>query len=171
MTHRMLKTLMIGFVALAAGCDIIPDNGDNGNDNGNNGNGNNDELAKSFVADLSGAAERPDPVQTNATGTATFELNDAGTQLTYNITAEGLSGDVSGAHFHLSDNGPEGSGGVVFGFTEVVVNDGNGGATAQGTWDLSADDVADIRAGDIYVNLHTDANPAGEIRGNLVEAS
>lgn len=164
--RSILKVLVIGFVGLSAGCTVM--DGDNGNDGGNDG-GNNGGEAKAFSATLSGAAERPDPVETNATGTGTFTLNDAETQLTYNVTATGLSGDVTGAHFHLSDNGAEGSGGVVFGITENVADDGNGGVTVEGTWDVSADDVANIRAGDIYVNLHTDLNPAGEIRGNLVE--
>ena len=53
----------------------------------------------------------------------------------------------------------------------MVVNDGDGGATAEGVWNLTAEDVFNLRVNYIYVNLHTEANPAGEIRGNLVPAS
>ena len=52
-----------------------------------------------------------------------------------------------------------------------IVNDGAGGATAVGVWNLSAADVLNLRLDYIYVNFHTDANPAGEIRGNLIPAS
>ena len=76
-----------------------------------------------------------------------------------------------GAHFHFSADGAAGSGGIVFAITDSVVNDGDGGATAEGVWNLTADDVRNLRLDYIYVNLHTDANPAGEIRGNLVPAS
>ncbi len=127
--------------------------------------------ANEFRATLTGDAERPDPVATNAMGTGTFSLNAAETQLSYNISVSGLSGDATGAHFHFSADGAAGSGGIVFAITDSVVNDGNGGATAEGTWNLTAEDVLNLRVDYIYVNFHTEVNPAGEIRGNLIPAS
>ncbi len=127
--------------------------------------------ASEFQATLTGDAERPDPVDTDAVGTGTFSLNADETQLSYSISASGLSGDVTGAHFHFSADGASGSGGIIFGITDSVVNDGNGGAVAEGIWNLSEEDVRNLRLDYIYVNLHTEANPAGEIRGNLVPAS
>ena len=123
-----------------------------------------------FRATLSGGAERPDPVDTEATGSGSFSLNDDETQLTYSVTASGLSGDVIAAHFHFAADGAAGSGPAIFTITDSVINDGAGGATADGTWDLSDDDVRNLRLDYIYVNFHTDANPGGEIRGNLVPA-
>ena len=127
--------------------------------------------ATEFQATLTGDAERPDPVETDAMGTGTFSLNAAETQLSYDVSASGLSGDVIGAHFHFSADGAAGSGGIVFAITDSVVNDGNGGATAKGTWNLTAEDLLNLQLDYIYVNFHTDANPAGEVRGNLVPAS
>ena len=127
--------------------------------------------ATEFQATLTGDAERPNPVTTNATGTGTFSLNAAETELSYDISASGLSGDVIGAHFHFSADGAVGSGGIVFGITDSVVNDGNGGAVAEGIWNLSEADLRNLRLDYIYVNFHTEANPAGEIRGNLIPAS
>ncbi len=126
--------------------------------------------ATEFQATLTGDAERPDPVESDAMGTGTFSLNADETQLSYSVSASGLSGDVIGAHFHFSADGASGSGGIVFAITDSIVNDGNGGAEAVGVWDLTAEDVLNLRLDYIYVNLHTEANPAGEIRGNLVEA-
>ncbi len=127
--------------------------------------------ATEFQATLTGDAERPDPVDTDAVGTGTFSLNADETQLSYSISASGLSGDVTGAHFHFSADGASGSGGIIFGITDSVVNDGNGGAVAEGIWNLSEEDVRNLRLDYIYMNLHTEANPPGEIRGNLVPAS
>ena len=36
---------------------------------------------------------------------------------------------------------------------------------------ITAEDVLNLRLDYIYINFHTEANPAGEIRGNLVSAS
>ncbi len=91
--------------------------------------------------------------------------------LSYSVSASGLSGDVNGAHFHFAVDGAAGSGEIVFAITDMIVNDGDGGATADGTWPLTAVDLVNLRLDYIYVNFHTEANPAGEIRGNLIPAS
>ena len=149
-----LTVVLLSFVFLGAGCGLY---------------GSSD--ATEFRATLTGDAERPDPVQTDGMGTGTFSLSDDESQLSYNISASDLSGDVTGAHFHFSADGAAGAGDIVFPITDSIVNDGNGGVTAEGTWDLTAADVVNLRILYIYVNLHTEANPAGEIRGNLVPAS
>lgn len=149
-----LTVFLLSIVFLGAGCGL---------------NGPSD--ATEFQATLTGDAERPDPVDTEATGTGTFSLNAAETQLSYDVSVSGLSGGVIGAHFHFSADGAAGSGGIVFAITDSVVNDGMGGATAEGTWNLTAEDLLNLQLDYIYVNFHTDANPAGEIRGNLIPAS
>ncbi len=154
MRRITLTVAVLSFVVLGTGCAIY---------------GPSD--ATEFQATLTGAAERPDPVATDAAGTGTFSLSDDETQLSYSISASGLSGEVIGAHFHFSLTGAAGFGGIVFDITDTVVDDGNGGVTAEGTWNVTAEDLLNLRLDYIYVNLHTDANPAGEIRGNLVSAS
>lgn len=149
-----LTVVLLSMVFLGAGCGLY-------------GPGD----ATEFRATLTGDAERPDSVDTDAMGTGTFSLNADETQLSYSLSASGLSGDLTGAHFHFSADGAAGSGGIVFGITDSVVNDGNGGVTAEGTWNLTAEDVLNLRLDYIYVNLHTEANLAGEIRGNLIPAS
>ena len=158
MMRMNLTVVLLSVTLLGAGCGLY-------------GIGNPSSDATEFQATLSGGAERPDPVDTEATGSGTFSLNDDETQLTYNISATGFSEDVTAAHFHFSAVGANGSGGVVFAITDSVVNDGAGGATAEGVWNLSDADVLNLRLDYIYVNFHTGTNPAGEIRGNLVPAS
>ena len=158
MMKRNLSLVLLSSTLLATGCGFW-----------GSGGGSSDETE--FRATLSGGAERPDTVDTEAMGTGTFSLSDDETELTYSISASGLSGDVIGAHFHFSADGAAGSGGIVFAITDSIVNDGAGGATAVGVWNLSAADVLNLRLDYIYINFHTDANPAGEIRGNLIPAS
>ena len=159
MLMRMnLTVVFLSVTLLGAGCGLY-------------GIGNPSNDATEFTATLTGDAERPDPVVTDAMGTGTFSLNADETQLSYSVSASGLSGDVVGAHFHFAVDGAAGAGPIVFAITDAIVNDGDGGATADGTWPLTAVDLVNLRLDYIYVNFHTEANPAGEIRGNLIPAS
>jgi hypothetical protein len=148
----------------------------NANDNvsGNiNANDNEEEgFAESFVALLDGAQENP-PVSTTANGAGMFRLNASRTRLTFLINAAGLSGPLTGAHFHNAPRGENGP--IVFNFTEIVeqVDDF---VVINGVWDLTATEstipaetaLQELLADRIYVNLHTENNPVGEIRGQII---
>ena len=55
--------------------------------------------------------------------------------------------------------------------TAVVINTGGGGMeqVIEGTATLNDTQVADLLAGKWYANIHTAANPGGELRGNMVK--
>ena len=108
-----------------------------------------------FTTTLSGNAEVP-PVVSDGMGTGTFELSADESSLSYSITASGLSGPVTAAHFHFSATGPAGSGGVLFEITDSV-EEINGEITLEGTWPLTAEDVVNLRVDYVYVNLHTES--------------
>ncbi len=117
-----------------------------------------------FQASLDGAQENP-PVTTTGRGTGTFWLD--GTGLRYQVTIDGLSGAIRGSHFH---NGPRG---VNAGVVRTAPFEGS---TASGVWGF--DDTAqpltlallgDLLAGRAYFNVHTAANPGGEIRGQVLQ--
>jgi hypothetical protein len=115
--------------------------------------------ASTMTTRLSGASEVP-PVASNASGTAELNLNKQTNELSWTITYSGLSGPATGAHFH----GPAMAGanaGVVVPIT------GNLTSPIRGVASLTAAQAADLMAGKWYVNLHTAANPNGEIRGQL----
>jgi hypothetical protein len=68
---------------------------------------------------------------------------------------------VKAGHFH----GPAAAGanaGVALGFTGSVESPIKGSAT------LTPAQLADLTAGKWYVNLHTAANPGGEVRGQVM---
>jgi len=110
-----------------------------------------------FRASLRGSNEVP-PVTTLASGTGIFTLTYAGLQ--YDITVAGLSGSIVGAHFHRATVGM--SGPVI----EPLTFNGN---RAIGTWtDLTGSERHDILHGEIYVNVHSQEYPDGEIRGQVV---
>ncbi len=109
-----------------------------------------------FRADLDGAQQVP-PVITDTGGWATVDLN-ADNTLTYLVRTWGLTG--TDAHIHVGAVGV--SGGILVPLT--------GGPT---TWSgtsavLTAAEIAILRASGLYVNVHTAANPGGEVRGQIV---
>ncbi|MCH7496108.1 MAG: CHRD domain-containing protein, partial [Candidatus Marinimicrobia bacterium] len=117
-----------------------------------------------FNAQLSGSQTVP-AVASLASGTLTSTLfyTDSGAVLEYDITVEGLT--MTASHFHAGAAGE--TGGVI----KTITFDGN---SATGIWTANdaqplTDDIVDmIRSGGVYVNIHTSANPGGEIRGQLL---
>ena len=102
-------------------------------------------------------------------GTGTFSLNDDETELTYEVRVEGIP-EVTGSHFHNAAAGE--NGGVARGFEGAFDGDV---WVASGTWTSSETDapltpelVAEIQAGNIYVNIHTADYGGGEVRGQVL---
>jgi lipopolysaccharide export LptBFGC system permease protein LptF len=134
-----------------------------------------EQQAQEFSANLTGDAEVP-PVTTNATGSAEFDLNDDGDEMSYDLEAEDIEG-VLFAHIHQgsdSENGPivvtlfnasepteEVDGTLESG--DFAAEDFEGPLQGQNMTDL----VDAIESGQAYVNVHTEANPPGEIRGTI----
>lgn len=112
-----------------------------------------------LTASLSGQNEVPANAST-ASGTVKASLDTSNNTLTWTVTYTGLSGPAKAGHFH----GPAVAGqnaGVAQGFAGSVESPIQGSAT------LTAAQASDLLAGKWYVNLHTAANPGGEIRGQV----
>jgi len=118
----------------------------------------------SFKVPLSGAHEVP-AVETPATGTADIAYDPATRVVTWVISYGGLSGPATMAHFHI---GPPSQGG----HTPVMVWLTKQGSPAEnpikGEATLTPEQAPQFLAGDWYINVHTQANPGGEIRGQVV---
>lgn len=103
------------------------------------------------------------PVTTAALGVATVEL--VGNDVTFDIEATGLSGPAIDAHFH--EGAPGVAGPIVLDIGSTIETDAEGNFRAQGTLPAPAGFADALRAGNIYVNVHTTLNPTGELRGQF----
>jgi CHRD domain/Secretion system C-terminal sorting domain len=112
-----------------------------------------------FTAKLNGYNEVPEVV-TKAKGLVTFMLEENGT-LIINGVFDSLSGPVTGCHLHNANfisNGP-----VVQNLTTNV----KGNRLYAEILNAPKSLITNIVANQIYINVHTTANPNGEIRGQL----
>jgi hypothetical protein len=122
--------------------------------------------------ELSGDAEVP-PVKTSGKGKGTVKVNSDKGQIEYDIYVKKLSSSIDldiGAHFHRSgkkENGP-------------VIKDLNiekldkHKYRLKGVWapndtsqPLTQKDLDDLLRGEVYVNVHTENYPNGEVRGQV----
>lgn len=127
-----------------------------------------DPTQPAYGGPLSGAQENP-PVVTTATGQGTAVISADGNTITYIVTYGGLSGTVNAAHIHTGAAGS--NGGVILPLTAgpspMVGTLTAANFSASGSVTTFAQAVAAIRAGTTYFNLHTTANPGGEVRGQI----
>jgi len=105
---------------------------------------------------LSGANEVP-PVTTSASGGGTISIADDGT-VSGSVTTKGVQGTA--AHIHTGAAGTNGP--VIVPFTK---EDETYKAPTRAK--LNADQMKAFKAGELYFNVHSAANPGGEIRGQL----
>jgi len=115
-----------------------------------------------YKANLGAAAEVP-PVQSAGKGAAAINVDTATKQASWRVEYSGLSGPATAAHIHCGAAAGANSG--------VAVALGAGPAAAspmQGSGAMTDAQLADLQAGKCYVNIHTDANKGGELRGQLV---
>jgi hypothetical protein len=116
------------------------------------------ETDLGFSSRLTGAQEVP-AVTTNANGTGVFMLSHDRTKLRFYIIYEGLSGTPTAAHFHT---GAPGVAGPIVSHLTTFIN----GNTIVGEVDPTTF-LIPLLTGGVYINIHTGANPNGEIRGQL----
>jgi hypothetical protein len=133
-------------------------------------------ASRSFHAHASGDQEVPAAV-TLAQGQAHFKLSDDGAQLSYKLNVANLDG-IRFAHIHI---GAAGTNGPVVAFLLQPQSPTTGrvnGTLAEGVITAAdlvgplaghplSDLIAALESGDAYVNVHTDAYPGGEIRGQI----
>jgi hypothetical protein len=123
-------------------------------------------TATAFKANLTLAQEVPDPttpVGATPSGTGSVALDPVTKALTGSFATTNVVGAVN-AHIHDGDIGV--AGGVVVQLTETPAGSGIWVVAAGIT--LTDSQIAKLRAGSYYVNVHTPLNPSGEIRGQLL---
>jgi hypothetical protein len=118
-------------------------------------------FAEKMKATLDGKSEVP-PNTSAAKGTADIDYDAATKKLSWKVTYSGLSGPATAAHFH----GPAAAGANA-GVAVAIPNAGT--SPVEGSATLTDAQAADLTAGKYYVNIHTAANPGGEIRGQVTK--
>jgi len=114
-----------------------------------------------FKADLTGASEVP-PVSTAGKGNLTAAYDTASKRLSWKGTVSGLTGDATAAHFHGPAE-PGKNAGV------LVPAPGVKSGAFEGAATLTDDQAKALMAGQTYFNIHTAANPQGEVRGQVTK--
>jgi alcohol dehydrogenase (cytochrome c) len=114
--------------------------------------------ATSFRARLS-----PLPVDgrtvSSITGVGQVRATLSGNRITLSGSFRGMGSPATAAHVHVA---PPGQPGPVVGPLQVTASaDGE----ISGTIELAADQVAALRASSLYVQVHSEGNPGGELRG------
>jgi hypothetical protein len=134
-------------------------------------------TAREFSMQLTGANEVP-PVTTSATGRSEVNIAADDQSITFRVEAENIV-NVAVAHIHVGAAGTNGP--IIF----FLFNSATQGQFASpvtgilypqdfipaGGLTTFEEAIAAIRAGNTYVNVHTTANPNGEIRGQLAEST
>lgn len=146
-----------------------------------------DQQEKQFMAELSGANELPDAVESDASGQTLLKVSKDGKKIYFTITVAKLNNYLAG-HIHVApptENGPV----VAWLFPiepypfpnfvdDPLIPGTFNGVLAEGV--ITEDHlsgplegmsmealITELEAGNAYVNLHTSQYPGGEIRGNF----
>jgi hypothetical protein len=135
------------------------------------------QEGETFSAILSGNDEVP-PTQSPATGSAKFQTNENGTQVSYWINITGLN-EITGAHVHNGSAGQNGEVVVTLSGPESTQNAES--AVISLTGNITNDKLQGPLAGNelselvglmsdgiVYVNVHTGEFKDGAIRGQIV---
>ena len=164
-----MRRALIPFLALVLGVFVL----------GVSCSDDDDDTEQAWEATLTGAQETP-AVTTTASGTARFEVDsDGDDHIHFEITANNIT-NLTVGHIHFA---PVGTAGPII--VSLISNTPPVSGNRDFEGEIEVGDImqnsngittlADLRqamsAGQCYVNLHTTANPTGEIRGQLSETN
>lgn len=130
---------------------------------------------EAFTATLSGRNEVPSPVTSGAKGVASFNvIGDGSIEYNVNVT---VMDRVTAAHIHDAPKGENGQVVVTLFKADTPTGELSGNlakgsitnSTLEGNMQGLAviDLIKAMERGETYVNVHTEANPKGEIRGQI----
>ena len=111
-------------------------------------------------AELKASNEVP-PAKSNGTGMVEVTYDTATHMMSWNGTYSGLSGPAVAAHFHAGEMGKNG------GVAVPIFSGTSAKSPFSGSKELTEAQAAQLMSGGWYVNIHTKANKAGEIRGQV----
>jgi len=168
----IIAILLLGLLGTES-LPTMPQSFAQANDSGTDSNDSNEIPDVDYSTILSGDQEVPH-VNTEATGIADFSPSNDGDSIDYTITASDIEGATAG-HIHFGIEGQNGPIAVTlfdFDSPQDEVSE-SGTITSE---DLSGplegmqiSDLVDVfNDGNAYANIHTQQNPNGEIRGQII---
>jgi len=116
-----------------------------------------------FVADLSGAKERPTPVTSTASGRAVITV--LGNLVSWKVDVADFDSVTIG---HIHKGVADSAGGVMVNLSPTPTDLNFTGTIATGSLTVHDSVLTHMRNGRAYVNIHSNGNPGGEIRGQTV---
>ena len=114
-------------------------------------------VADDMMLKLTGDNEVP-PVKTSASGSGTISVA-ADKTVSGSVTTTGMTGTM--AHIHVAETGKNGP--VII----PLKADGDGKWSVPPGTKLTDEQFEALKAGKLYVNVHSAANPGGEVRAQL----
>jgi hypothetical protein len=112
-----------------------------------------------FTAVLNVGQEKPVPKGTKSGAAGKFTATVSGTTVTWRLTFSHLTGPATAAHIHAGKKGVPGA--VIVPLCAPCTS------PASGTGTVTAAQLSEMKSGGTYVNVHTDKNKGGEIRGQI----
>lgn len=119
---------------------------------------------RNWSAELAPAANAEGDVS-GAQGMAEGTVDTETGKVTYTVTYEGLTGPATAMHFH----GPAEEGADAGVALPIDTSEGSD-SPVEGEAEATPEQVAEMTEGKWYVNIHTEANSGGEIRGQVAVA-
>ena len=119
-----------------------------------------EEEGMVFTAELTGAAERPDPGDPDGTGKATVTIKTSTNEICFELSVSGIN-EANAAHIHKGD--PETAGPIVVELTAPAGGSSEGCSAVQAE---IANEIA-VSPTSFYVNVHNADFPKGAVRGQL----
>ena len=144
MTTPFLRTAMAALACTAALAIVAPAHAE----------------MKQMKAQLSGSNEVP-PNDSKASGSVDVTYDTASKKVSWKGTYQNLSGPAVAAHFHAGEAGKNG------GVAVPIFSGASAKSPFSGSATLTNAQARDLMAGHWYVNVHTAAHKAGEIRGQV----
>lgn len=121
-----------------------------------------DDGGRPINVNMTGAAERPGPGDSDGTGTASFRINPGQGEICYTLTVANIEAATL-AHIHRA---PPTAPGPIVVHLNAPTNGSSSGCAAVGR--ALAKEIIQT-PGAFYVNVHNTPFPAGAVRGQLAK--
>jgi CHRD domain len=119
------------------------------------------EAARITIEGTATGAEENPPTTEGVTARVRLVWDDVTNDMTFAVTVNGISQDqITASHIHRGARGVNGP--IIYPFSMEPFSQ------ISGTVRINASDVADLRAGNLYFNIHSKTNPGGTARMQII---